>query len=289
MSNNPSRTVYLNGKFLPIEQASISVMDRGFLFGDGVYEVIPIFNSQLFLPAAHLQRLKKSLAAVRIDLDIEAEKFQDIFAELLRQNATQGSTQALYLQITRGGGLTRDHLFPVDVKPTVFAQCTAVKPLTEQELRHGSQAITVQDIRWSWCYIKAIALLPNVLFAQQAKEAGAREAILLRDGMALEGSSSNLFIVKDGVIITPPANYQILGGVTRDLILELANANQMPWQIASISEAMLRQANEVWMTGSLKEILPVTYIDDKPVADGKVGPVWGKMYKLYQDRKESFF
>ncbi|HVV69792.1 MAG TPA: aminotransferase class IV [Gammaproteobacteria bacterium] len=285
--SHSSRIVYLNGQFLPVEQATVSVMDRGFLFGDGVYEVIPIFNSRFFLPKRHLQRLKRSLTAVEIDFAVDEDQLLALFEELLQRNTEQGDTQVLYVQITRGAALNRDHLFPEGVKPTLFAQCTAVKPLTEAEMRQGSHAITVQDTRWAWCYIKAITLLPNVLSAQHARQVGAREAILLRDGVALEGCSSNLFIVKDGVIITPPANYQILGGVTRDIVLELARSNQMPVKEASVTENMLRHADEVWMTGSVKEVLPITQLDDKPVGTGKVGAVWEKMQRLYQDAKKN--
>ncbi len=281
----PGRIVYLNNEFLPVEQAKVSVLDRGFLFGDGIYEVVPVFEGRLFLPHQHLTRLEKSAEGIQLALPFTVEEFLPICQQLLQHNAHQGDTQMVYIEVTRGAAPVREHTFPADVPPTVFAQCTPVKAASVAELSKGSSATTVQDIRWSWCYIKAITLLPNVMFAERAKAAGSREAIILRDGMALEGASSNLFIVEDGVIITPPVNHQILPGITRDLVLQLAAKHQVPYKEEAIPEVRLRHADEIWMTGSIKEILPVTYLDGEPVADGKVGPMWRKMIRWYQDCK----
>jgi len=234
-----TRIVFLNGEYLPLHQAKISVMDRSFLFGDGVYEVIPLFNKKLFRPHPHLKRLAESLRAIKINFDIDETAFINIFEQLIQRNPEFGDNQVFYIQISRGADEVRNHLFPENVEPTVFIQNAPIPPMNITELSQGAAAITVDDIRWQWCYIKSINLLPNVLFAQQAKEAGAKEAILIRDGMALEGSSSNLFIVKNGILITPPATQQILCGITRNYILELATQAQIPVKEEAISKAEL--------------------------------------------------
>lgn len=282
-----SRIVYLNGHYIPQENAVISVMDRGFLFGDGVYEVIPVFNGNFFRLQQHLQRLQKSLDTIQLNFKVDYSAWENIVRELYQRNSALGKNQSIYLQITRGPAFERAHLFPPEIHPTVFAYSSCFKTVTIEELSLGAAAITVDDIRWKWCSVKAITLLANVLFAQAAKEAGAKEAILLRDGKALEGSSSNLFIVKEGQLKTPPKSQQILGGITRDLVLELAQQAKIPCVEADISEQELRSADEIWMTGSIKEILPIVLLDGKPVADGKVGVVWKKMIKLYFDYKQN--
>lgn len=288
MQQASGRIVYLNGQFIPVEKAYISVMERGFLFGDGVYEVIPVFNGKFFCYSAHIQRLKISLAAIKLELPFDLDHLSVLCKEVLKLNAEQGPQQSLYLQITRGVGETREAAFPAKVTPTVFIQSSPARSRTFEQLVQGASAITVQDIRWAWCYVKAITLLPNILFAEQAKAAGADEAILIRDGLAWEGTSSNLFIVKNGILITPPANRQILRGVTRDLVLELAQQQGISCREDLIAENELGQAHEVWVTGSIKEILPITKINDSPIADGKVGPVWHKLYQAYQSYKQSF-
>lgn len=276
--------VYLNGQFLPIEQAQISVMDRGFLFGDGVYEVIPMFAGKLFLAAAHLKRLQASLAAISLSLPPELD-ITTIIEQLILHNPDQGENRAIYLQITRGAPAAREHTFPApSTPPTVFLQSTIFTPTPEAVLRQGARAITVPDIRWQHCYIKAIILLPNILGAEQAKQQDAKEVIWIRNGMALEGASSNLFTVKDDVLYTPPADKNILCGITRNFILTLAKQEHIPFKEQIIPQASLRQADEVWMTGSLKEILPITHIDDYAVGEGKVGPLWQRVFTCYQRR-----
>jgi D-alanine transaminase len=280
-----SRIVYLNGKFLPIAEAHISVMDRGFLFGDGVYEVIPVFENKLFRAEQHLARLQQSLAGIHLSLPANID-IPAIIDELIRRNPEQGANRAIYMQVTRGASIMREHTFPTDAAPTIFMQSTAFTPATIESLSGGAKVITVNDIRWHHCFIKAITLLPNVLLAQEAKEKNAKEAVLIRDGMAMEGTSSNLFIVKDDVLITPPATHEILKGGTRDLILELAEQHGIEYREQEIPREMLYNADEVWMTGSIKEILPITQIDDAQVADGKVGPMWRRMFEHYQQAKK---
>jgi len=278
-------TVYLNGVFLPIDQACVPVLDRGFLFGDGVYEVIPVYGGNLFRLEQHLQRLDHSLAGVRIGNPLSRTLWRDTLDELVERNG--GGDQSIYFQVTRGAAPKRDHAFPANVLPTVFMMSTPLAPLPADLAQNGIAAITLADIRWQMCDIKAITLLPNVLLRQEALDKGAAEAILLRDGLAVEGAASNLFIVKDGAIITPPKGPQLLPGITRDLILELAAAHQVSHREAVITEAELRAADEIWLTSSTREILPVTRLDGQAVSGGKPGPVWARMIGLYQDYKRT--
>jgi len=278
-------TVYLNGVFLPIEQACVPVLDRGFLFGDGVYEVIPVYGGTLFRLEEHLQRLDHSLAGVRITNPLSRALWRDTLDELVERNG--GGDQSIYFQITRGAAPKRDHAFPANVLPTIFMLSTPLAPLPADLAQNGITAITLADIRWQKCDIKAITLLPNVLLRQEAIDKGAAEAILLRDGLAVEGAASNLFIVKDGTIITPPKGPHLLPGITRDLILELAAEHKVPHREAAITIEELRDADEVWLTSSTKEILPVTRLDNSAISGGKPGPVWTKMIALYQNYKRS--
>ncbi|MBI5041523.1 MAG: D-amino acid aminotransferase [Gammaproteobacteria bacterium] len=276
--------IYLNGAFLPPEQAMVSVMDRGYLFGDGVYEVIPVYNGKAFRLDAHLKRLHNSLSAIRIREPMSAAEWQAMIEGLLQYNP--GADQYIYLQVTRGVAPKRDHAFDNTLIPAVFAMVNPIPPADPAIARDGIKTITLEDIRWHACNIKAITLLPNVLLRQQAIDAGAAEAILIRNGYATEGAASNLFIVKRGLLITPPKSAQLLPGITRDVILELAANNALPYREADISEADLRDADEVWMTSSTKEILPVTLLDDKAVGDGKPGAVYRRMSALYGEYKE---
>jgi D-alanine transaminase len=278
-------TVYLNGVFLPIEQACVPVLDRGFLFGDGVYEVIPVYGGNLFRLEQHLQRLDHSLAGVRIGNPMSRTLWRDTLDELVERNG--GGDQSIYFQVTRGAAPKRDHAFPANVLPTVFMMSTPLAPLPADLAQNGIAAVTLADIRWQKCDIKAITLLPNVLLRQEALDKGAAEAILLRDGLAVEGAASNLFTVKDGAIITPPKGPQLLPGITRDLILELAAAHQVPHREAVITEAELRAADEIWLTSSTREILPVTRLDGQAVSGGKPGPVWARLIGLYQEYKRT--
>lgn len=270
--------VYLNGEFLPLSQAKISVLDRGFLFGDGVYEVVPVYGGRPLRLPEHLQRLERSLAGIRMAPPLSDSQWEAIFSRLIQGDGDQ----SIYLQVTRGVGPKRDHAFPQDVPPTVFAMCTALAPVPAS----GVKAITVPDIRWQWCHIKAITLLANVLQRQQALDEGCAEAILVRDGHAIEGAASNLFAVVDGVLLTAPKGNDILPGITRDLVVELAQANAIPLQERKISVEALAQAEEVWLTSSTREVLPVVELDGKPVGAGEPGSVWVRMNALYQQRKQ---
>jgi len=277
-------TAYLNGHFLPLDEACVPVMDRGFLFGDGVYEVIPVYGGKLFRLAHHLKRLQNSLDAVRIANPLDTDAWESMLTELVERNP--GSDQAVYLQVTRGVAPKRDHAFPEKTQSTVFAMSnTAPDPVDSASIQ-GITAITLPDSRWQHCNVKAITLLPNVLLRQQAIDAGSVEAILLKDGYAIEGAASNVFIVKNGVLVTPANGPALLPGITRDLILELAVANGIPFREGSIPEVDLRGADEIWLTSSTREISPVTKLDDQAVGTGQPGPAWKTMIDLYQDYKQ---
>jgi len=278
-------TAYLNGTFLPLDQAQVSVMDRGFLFGDGIYEVIPVYNGKLFRLAQHLGRLQNSLDGVRIGNPLSDTEWTEVLTELVARNAD--SKQAVYLQVTRGAAARRDHAFPADTRPTVFAMSTPAPAVSSIASEAGIKAITLPDIRWQKCDIKAITLLPNVLLRQQAIDAETAEAILIRNGYATEGAASNLFIVHNGVLVTPPKGPSLLPGITRDLVLELAAANGIPFREAGITEQALGQAEEIWVTSSTREISPVTHLNDSIVANGQPGPLWQRMIRLYQNYTEA--
>lgn len=277
--------VYLNGKFLPPEEAKVSAFDRGFIFGDGVYEVIPVFDGRLFRLVAHLRRLAASLREIRLPNPLTDAQWLDVFLNLIR--AAGPGDHSIYLQVTRGVA-PRDHAFPANTVPTVFAYIQPLKYPSAEQVAHGVAAITLTDIRWSRCDIKAIALLANALARSQALEAGAAEAILIRDGFVTEGAASNVFIVKDGRLLTPPKGPFILPGVTRDLVLELARDHRIAADEAPVSEAALRSAEEIFITSSTKEILAITRLNGQPVGDGRPGRVYRRLLELYREYKQAF-
>lgn len=279
-------TAYLNGEFIPLQDANVSVMDRGFLFGDGVYEVIPVYAGQPFRLTHHLQRLHDSLTGVRIDCSLSQQEWQDLFAKLIALNAPTGDL-SIYLQITRGIQTPRDHSFTPPSTPTIFAMATPINDQpSRQYVQAGAAAITVADIRWQYCHLKTTNLLANVLLRQQAVDQGAQEAILINHGCATEGAASNLFIVNHDVLITPPKSSNLLPGITRDLLLELAGENDIPHREAEIPATDLATAQEIWLTSSTKEIIPVTQLNNQAVGDAKPGPVWHRMVTIYQTYKQ---
>jgi len=277
-----SKQVFLNGAYLPVENANVSVMDRGFLFGDGIYEVIPVYCGSLFRFDEHLDRLENSLKLARIENPYSRDEWHKIMLPLIDET----KDQYIYFQVTRGAAEKRDHAFPVGVKPTVFMMCNDIVPFDGKEL--GVKAISLDDNRWSLCNIKAITLLGNILLRQQAVENDCAEAILVRDGYITEGSASNVFAVIDGVLITPPKSNFILAGITRDVILELADAHNIPYAQDIISLDALKTASEIWFASSTREILPVIELDGLPVANGKVGGLWHTMNDLLQAYKSSY-
>lgn len=278
------RTVYLDGDFLPLAAAKVSVLDRGFLLGDGVYEVIPVFAGSCFELTAHLARLTASLAAVRMENPLDDVGWRAILSTLIAKN--NSGDQALYLQVTRGVS-PRDHAFPNGVSPTVFVMSNPLNSVPESYKTVGIKAITLEDTRWKNCHIKAISLLPNSLLRQQAVDVGAQEAILLRDGHVTEGAASNVFIVLNGRVITPPKNHEILAGITRDVIFVLTKKAGIPIEERQVTETELRAADEVWVSSSTKEILPITQLDGETVGNGQVGRIWQQVNNLYQQHKRT--
>lgn len=276
-----SDLVYLNGDYMPLADAKVSVLDRGFLFGDGVYEVIPAYSGKLFRLEDHVQRLNNSLAGIRLPLDKTLEDWLAIFTPMLDSS----KDQYIYLQVTRGYAAKRDHGFPEQIVPTVFAMCSDIKPFAGRVT--GVKALTLDDNRWQMCHIKAITLLGNILLRQSALDEDCAEALLVRDGKVVEGAASNVFAVVDGVLITPPKSNHILPGITRDVMLEIAAANQIPFREADITVAELQAASEIWVASSTREIVPVIECDGQPVGTGTPGPVWKHLDALFQAYKQS--
>jgi D-alanine transaminase len=274
-------TVYLNGQYLPLSDAKISVMDRGFLFGDGVYEVIPAYAGRLFRLEGHLERLDNSLRSIRLQNPHSREQWRTILSPLLQQDLDQ----SIYLQITRGAAPKRDHAFPQNTVPTVFAMVSGINPYADHE--NGVKAVSMEDSRWKLCDTKAITLLANVLLRQAAVDQGCAEAILFLDGYLTEGAASNAFAVIDGVLVTPPKSPAILPGITRDIILEIARKNNIPCSEQAIAKADINNASEIWVTSSTREIIPIVEFDGEKIGDGKPGALWKKLYQLFQDYKQS--
>ena len=272
---------YLNGSFLPLAEAQIPVLDRGFIFGDGVYEVIPAFGRTPFRLDAHLCRLDRSLGAIGMRPVLAAADWAEIFARLLSMN--EGEDQTLYVQITRGVA-PRVHAPPPNLAPTVLVMSS---PLARQNLAQAVSAVTHEDFRWQRCDIKSISLLGNVLLRQFAVEAGAHEAILLRDGRVTEGASSNVFVVYGGLLDTPPHSQLLLPGVTRDLLVEVLADTDDAVREAPITEQMLRSAEEIWLSSSGRELAPVGTLDGRPVGAGGVGNVYRRVLARYEQCKVS--
>jgi D-alanine transaminase len=274
--------VFVNGSFIAAEQATVSVFDRGFLLGDGVYEVIPVYAGKCFELAGHLNRLKNSLGAVKMANPYSDQEWTSLFDTLIKRNG--GGEQALYMQVSRGVA-PRDHVFPDGVDPSVFVMTNPLQPVSEKVKTQGIKAVTLNDTRWQRCDIKAISLLPNSLLKQEAKEAGADEALLIRDGFMTEGSASNSYAVFDGVIHTAPNNNRILPGITRDVVLSLAEQAGIVVVEEAVAEGRLSVADELWVSSSTKEILPITTLNGQAVGSGKPGHVWQKIDALYQQVK----
>jgi len=273
---------YLNGAFLPLSQAHIPILDRGFIFGDGIYEVIPVFNGKLFRLAEHIARLNDNLTAVMIDTRAYDLTWTSICETLVERNG--GGDQTVYVQVTRGVA-PRDHALPVAIKPTIFAMSS---PLTVPAEPTPVSAITLEDMRWQRCDIKSTSLLANVLAREQAARAGAREAIFVRDGWVTEGAASNVFVAHGQSIKTPPLSSYILPGVTRNLLVELF-AERVPC-IAEhpVSEQDLLTADEIWITSSSRELVPVVQLNGQDVGGGAIGPVFQSVASVYREYKAKY-
>jgi D-alanine transaminase len=274
--------VYLNGQFLPLEEARVPVLDRGFIFGDGVYEVIPVYSRHPFRLREHLNRLQHSLAGLRLDNPYTLEQWEALIFDLIERNELQD--QSVYLQVTRGPA-PRDQAFPKQVTPTVFLMCMELVTPPRELVEHGASAISARDIRWDRCDLKVTSLLPNVLLRQVSADTGAAETIMFRNGILTEGSASNIFAVENGVILTPPKDNHVLPGITYDVVLELAAAEGIPVEFGHFEEARIRHADELWCTSSTKEILAIVELDGQTIGKGKPGPIYHRMYQLYQAYK----
>ncbi len=273
---------YLNGQWLPLAEARVSVLDRGFLFADGAYEVLAAYGGRLLGEAEHLARLERSLGELGIRNPHSREEWQAIFARLVREAG--GGDLVVYLQVTRGAASGRSHAFPEDISPTVVAYCSPLPSPSMDARANGVTAITLPDLRWARCDIKSIALLANVLCTQRAKIAGANEAILHRDGRVTEGSSSNVFMVREGAVLTTPDSAEILPGITRNLLAKLsAEGVQITSRHFTLDE--LRKADEIWITSTTREVLAVTTLDGNLVGTGKPGAVYARAYELFQGLK----
>lgn len=272
--------VYLNGNFIPKEKAYISVMDRGFLFGDGVYEVFPVYNKNIIGLDAHLSRLQDGLDAINIENPYSKDDWENLIKKIITLNI-KNVNQAIYLQISRGCDDNRKHTYD-KLNPTIYIQSSLIGPREKNSLLKGKSAITREDIRWLKSNTKATSLLANTLYAQEAKENNAEEAILHRDGIITEASSSNVFIVKDNCIYTHPKGPNILPGITRDIAITCAKKLDINVNEDVFSKEQLMEADEVWITSSTREILPITSIDNNIINSGLSGPIWLSIYDQYQ-------
>lgn len=276
------RLCFLNGEMLPLADAKVSVLDRSFLFGDGVYEVIPVYDGQPFVLDSHLQRLANSLAAVHMRCAFD---FANLVARLIEQNG--GGDMAIYIQVSRGAPKERNHLIPAAMEATVFAMTQDFPAPSEKAMENGLSATICADFRWGRCDIKATSLLANVLLRQQAADQDADEAILERDGMITEGASSSVFALIDGTLRTPEDAPTLLPGTTRDRVIDVARDQGITVVSQGIGKVELYQAAEVWICSALRELLPVTRLDGRAVGDGLPGPVWKKVYRAFQIAKRT--
>lgn len=277
-----SPIAHFNGQLLPLDKIAISPLDRGFIFGDGVYEVIPVYAGTMLRGREHFERLQRSMDEIRLGNPHSVDEWLAITERLL---AHHPGDQSVYIQVTRGAPPTRDHVLPTGLTPTVFMMCYPLRSPSREAVENGVACVTARDFRWEKCNIKSTSLLGNVLARQISADVGAVETILLRDGFLTEASASNVFVVKGGVVAAAPRDNLILLGITYDLLVRLAAEGAVKLEIRPIPEAELRSADEVWLTSSTKEVLAVTTLDGMPVGSGKPGPVFRRMHALFQDHK----
>lgn len=282
--------VYLNGQFMPASEAKISPMDRGFLFGDGIYEVIPSYGGRCVGFAAHILRLQRGLAALDIRCTLTEPDWRELVQQLMRQNGA--GNLGIYLHVSRGTDTKRAHAYPIDIPPTIFAYCfdIAAEPQADIDTSPRYKVITATDLRWQRCHIKSTALLGNVMHHQQAAALGLNECILFDEqGYLTEGSSTNVFIVKDSVVITPPLSHKILPGITRLLLLSILRQHStLNVEERAVSKSDLLAADEVWLTSSSKEVAAVIEVDGKVIGDSEPGPIWLQAQQLFSQHKYSY-
>jgi D-alanine transaminase len=280
------RLCFLNGEYKPLAQASVNVLDRGFVFGDGVYEVAPVYARKLFRFDEHMARLSRSLAKLRIPNPASREEWLARCRKLVA--SLPDADQVVYLQVTRGVA-PRDHVMPGDITPTVFMMSNPMKPATPEQRHHGVACTTARDFRWERGDIKSISLLGNVLARQMSADQGALETIMFRDGWLTEAAASNVWVVKDGALLGPPKSEHVLEGIRVELLHELCEDEGISYHLKPISESDVRSADEVMLSSATKEVLPVTKLDGEPVGHGtlrgKPGPVYARLYEAYQRAK----
>ncbi len=277
--------IYLNGEFMPLAEARIPVMDRGFLFGDGVYEVIPVYSRNAFRLSEHLRRLESSLAGIRLANPHTTAEWTALIGKIIA--AADSDDQQVYLQVTRGADSKRNHAFPKLVTPTVFIMSEPLVAPSAELCERGVSAVSAADNRWMRCDLKSVSLLANCLLRQLAVEAGCAETVLLRDGFLSEGAASNIFVVKQGVLLAPQKNHLMLPGITYDVVLELAAAHGLKYAVRDVLEEEVRQADELWLTSSTKEVLPIVSLDGRAVGNGRPGPIFAAMFGWYQEFKRA--
>jgi D-alanine transaminase len=277
-----SPIAYFNGELLPVDKISISPLDRGFIFGDGVYEVIPVYGGEALRAREHFERLQRSMDEIRLVNPHTVDEWIAIVDKLL---AHHPGDRSVYIHVTRGVPAKRDHVLPKGLKPTVMLMAFPLATPSKELVDNGVACVTARDFRWEKGNIKSISLLGNVLARQISADAGATETVLFREGMLTEAAASNVFIVKDGVVLAPPGNNLILLGITYDLLVRLAAEGTVKLEIRPITEAEVRAADEIWLTSSTKEVLAVTTLDGKPVGSGKPGAVFKRMHALFQEHK----
>lgn len=276
------QTVYLNGKFLPITEAKVSVLDRGFIYGDGVYEVVPVYGRRPFRMPQHLKRLQYSLDGIRLANPHADAQWQELISKLIE--CQPFADQAVYLQVTRGVA-KRDHAFPKGVAPTVFMMSNPLVLPTREQIERGVAVVTAQDNRWLRCDLKTTSLLGNVLMRQLAVDHGAVETVMFRDGYLTEASASNVLVVRDGRVIAPPKDNLILPGITYDATLEVAQAAGVALDVRPVAHAEALGADEMWLSSSTKEVLAVTTVDGRPFGGGRPGPVFRRVWEAFQQAK----
>jgi len=280
---DPFPICYLNGEYLPLAEARISPLDRGFLYGDGVYEVIPVYGGRPFRLEAHCARLTRSLGEIRMNDPLSRAQWCDMFETLIARNG--GGDQYIYWQVTRGAERGRNHAPLPDIPRTIFAFCAPLPVAPPTMLEKGVSCVTAEDTRWARCDIKSVSLLSNVLLRQLSVDGGATETILLRNGELMEASASTVYVVIGGELRMPPNSRKILPGTTRGVVEELAARTGVPYRAVPISEAELRSADEVWISAATREVQPVTTLDGKPVGTGRPGPLWRRVYDGFQHWK----
>ena len=278
-----SPIAHFNGELLPLDRIHISPLDRGFIFGDGVYEVIPVYDGVPLHAREHFERLQRSMDEIGLANPHTVDEWIALMMKLL---AHHPGDQGVYIQVTRGVPPKRDHVIPKGLKPTVFMMSQPLVTPSREQVENGVACVTSPDFRWEKCHIKSTSLLGNVLARQVSVEAGAVETILLRDGHVTEASASNVFVVKNGKVAASPRDNLILMGITYDLLMQLAKDGSLELEVRRITEAELRAADEIWLSSSSKEVLAVTRLDGKPVGTGKPGPLFRRIHALYQDYKK---